>query len=319
MIKKLLLASSIGLVLLPLDAFAETDAQVYGRAHLGLRYVDIDNQESETEVDSYSSRFGIKAKHGISDDLSVLTKLEWEVNISEQDGANGSDDNIKSRDQYLGLKSKTFGQILIGRKDTALKKSQNKLDMMNDFVGDIKHLATGENRLGDMVNYQSPKFGQLQFELTYIAEENSKQSDGAGVSAAIGYGDKALKKTPFYVAYAHDEDVAGYNIDRVSAQGKLGDFTINGMYQNSEKVSSGDDGDTFVVSASYKIENYKILVQYQDDETGFGKLKDSGSASSVGVERKLGKQAKAYIWYTQRDLDNSDDEGHLAVTLRYDF
>lgn len=319
MIKKLLLASGIGLVLLPLDVFAATDAQVYGRAHLGLRYVDIDNQESETEVDSYASRFGIKAKHGISDDLSVLTKLEWEVNISEQDGANGIDDNIKSRDQYLGLKSKTFGQILIGRKDTALKKSQNKLDMMNDFVGDIKHLATGENRLGDMVNYQSPKFGQLQFELTYIAEENSKQSDGAGVSAAIGYGDKALKKTPFYVAYAHDEDVAGYNIDRVSAQGKLGDFTINGMYQNSEKVSSGDDGDTFVVSASYKIENYKILVQYQDDETGFGKLKDSGSASSVGVERKLGKQAKAYIWYTQRDLDNSDDEGHLAVTLRYDF
>ena len=191
---------------------------------------------------------------------------------------------------------------------------------MNDFIGDIKNLNTGENRLGDMVNYLSPKFGQLQFELTYIAEENDKQSDdGAGVSAAISYGDRKLKKSPFYVAYAHDEEVAGYNIDRVSAQAKLGDFVINGMYQNSEKVSSGEDGDSYVVSASYKIDNYKILLQYQDDETGFGKLKDSGSSGSIGLERKLGKQARAYVWYTQRELDNSDDEGHLAVTLRYDF
>lgn len=314
--KKIFLAS---LICLSTTAYAETDASVYGRAHVGLRYVDIENQKSETEVDSYASRFGIKANHKINDGLSAVVKLEWEVNPTEQEKANASDDNIKSRDQYVGLKSKRFGQVLIGRKDTALKKSQNKIDMMNDFAGDMKNLSNGENRLGDMVNYKSPKFGQLQFEVTYIAEENDKQDEQTGVSAAISYGDRKLKKMPFYVAYAHDNEVAGYNIDRVTAQGKIGDLTLNGLYQNSEKVSSGKDGDSFLVSASYKIDNYKLLIQYQDDETGFGKLKDSGTASSLGIERKLSKQAKAYIWYTQRNLDNSDDESHLAVTLRYDF
>ena len=129
MVKKLLLVG-LGLSFIPMEAIADTDAQVYGRAHVGIRYADIDNQDSSTEVDSYASRFGLKASHSISEGVSAVAKLEWEVNISEQDKTNGSDDNLKSRDQYVGLKSKQLGQILIGRKDTALKKSQNKLDLM---------------------------------------------------------------------------------------------------------------------------------------------------------------------------------------------
>ena len=80
-----------------------------------------------------------------------------------------------------------------------------------------------------------------------------------------------------------------------------------------------DKEDGFLVSASYKIDKYKLLAQYQDTDGNFGKLKDSGSGTSVGVERSLSKQARMYMWYTQFSLDNNADEDHLAVTLRYDF
>ncbi len=306
------------LILSVLSTTAFADVGVYGRAHLGIQYDKADGQSSETNIESYASRFGIKGSHKINDNLSAVVKLEWQVNMDEQSKDGKSSENISSRNQYVGVKG-NFGEIVLGREDTALKKSQNKIDVMNDFAGDIKQLFNGENRLGDIVRYSSPKVGQLQFIVTYVAEENDKQGGDSGVSAAISYGDKKLKKTPFYVAYAHDSEVAGYDIDRVTAQGKIGDFTLNGMYQSSEKVSDGSDGDGFLVGASYKINDYKILAQYQDSDIGAGKLKDSGSSASIGVEHKLSKQSKMYLWYTQTELDNSADEDALALTLRYDF
>lgn len=309
------LAQIIITIFAGLSASAYADVTVYGRAHVGVQHHKVDGSDSETKVESYSSRFGLSSDHKISDGLTAFAKFEWEVAASEQDKET---DNLKARNQYVGLKG-SFGEVVLGREDTAMKKSQGKFDQMNDFNGDIKQLFNGENRLGDVVRYSSPKLGQLQFIVTYVAEENDKQNGDDGLSAAITYGDKDLKKSAFYVSYAHDSKVAGYDIDRVTAQGKLGDFTIGGMYQQSDKVDSDSDGDGYAVNASYKINDYKLMVQYQDTDMTFGKLKDSGTASSIGVERKLSKQTKMYVWYTQHDLDNAADQDNLAVTLRYDF
>ncbi len=293
------------------------DASVYGRAHLGIQNSD-DGSNSELSVESYASRFGVKGSHKINDSLEAVAKFEWEVAPSEQNKDGDKDENIKARSQYVGVKG-NFGQLVIGRVDTAVKKSQGKIDYLNDFNADIKSLFNAENRLGDSIQYTSPKFGQVQFMANYIAEDNSKQDGDAGFSIAAMLGDSKLKKTPYYVSIGHDSDVAGFDTLRMTAQGKMGDFVLGAMWQDSEDVDTGIDGDGYMVNLSYKISDYKLFAQYQDSDMPFGKLKDSGKSTSVGLERKLTKQVRMYAWYSSMSLDNSEDQDHLAVTIRYDF
>ncbi|AXV64442.1 porin [Pseudoalteromonas lipolytica] len=314
--KTAIMFSSFAMCLLSFNSVAEA-VDIYGRAHLGVANSDT-NEGSKTSVESYSSRIGIKGSGEINEGLKAVYKFEFAVNAADQDSDGKTEENISARNQYVGLQG-SYGQIVLGRHDTALKISQGKIDQMNDFNGDVKALFNGENRLGDVVHYSSPIVGNLQFVVTYIAEDNSKQDDETGISAAFIYGDSKLKNTPYFVSVAHDSQVAGYDITRFTAQSKIGDLVIGGMYQQSEKVSGSDTEDGFLLSASYKIDKYKLLAQYQDSEGDFGKLKDSGTGTSVGVERSLSKQARMYMWYTQFSLDNKADEDHLAVTLRYDF
>tara|TARA_B100002049_G_C16064428_1_gene369722 strand:+ start:719 stop:1669 length:951 start_codon:yes stop_codon:yes gene_type:complete len=314
--KPVIMLSSFALCLFSFDSAAEA-IDIYGRAHLGIANSDT-GEGSDTSVESYSSRIGIKGSGDISDGFKAIYKFEFAVNAADQDSDGKTEENITARNQYVGLQGR-YGQIVAGRHDTALKVSQGKIDLMNDFNGDVKALFNGENRLGDVLHYNSPVVGNMQFVVTYIAEDNSKQKDETGVSAALMYGDSKFKKTPFYVSVAYDSKVAGYDTTRFTAQGKLGDFTLGGMYQQSEKISDSDSEDGFLFSASYKLNKYKLLAQYQDAEGEFGKLKDSGTGTSIGIERSLSKQARMYMWYTQFSLDNNADQDHLAVTLRYDF
>ena len=177
---------------------------------------------------------GIKGSGEISDGLKAVYKFEFAVNAADQDSDGKTEENITARNQYVGLQG-SYGQVVLGRHDTALKVSQGKIDLMNDFNGDVKALFNGENRLGDVVHYSSPIVGNMQFVVTYIAED-VKQDEETGVSAAFMYGDSKFKKAPYFVSVAHDSKVAGYDTTRFTAQGKLGDLTLGGMYQQSEKV-----------------------------------------------------------------------------------
>ncbi|RRS07755.1 porin [Pseudoalteromonas sp. J010] len=297
--------------------YANDAVSVYGRAHVGIQNTDKDG-DSDTSIESYNSRMGLKGSTQINEGIDVFYKYEFQVEIADQDKDGKSGDNLTARSQYLGIRGK-YGQLLIGRDDTAMKKSQGKVDLMNDFSGDINSFFVGENRLGDTVQYSTPAINHLKFTVSYIAEENSKQKDEDGLSLAASYGDSKLKKTSVYIAVAHDNQVAGQDLNRVTVQGKLGSFKVGGIYQQSEAIDSNDEVDSYMISASYKVSAYTILAQYQDSDGANGKLKDSGNATSFGVERSLSKQARMYLWYSKFSLDNNEDHDAMAVTLRYDF
>ncbi|MFC3031478.1 porin [Pseudoalteromonas fenneropenaei] len=291
--------------------------KLYGRAHIGVQHSD-DGTGSETSAESYASRLGVKGSSAISEGLEGFYNIEFEVKMSENANDGKDAENITARNQFVGLRGK-FGEVLLGRDDTSLKRSQNSFDLMNDFSADISSLMAGENRLGDTIRYTTPSLAHLRFEVSYIAKDNSKQGGESGLSMAASYGDSKFKELPIYVSVARDEKVAGRDTSRVTVQGKIGNLTLGGMYQQSEKLSSDDKQDSYAVSAAYKIDSYTLLAQYQDSESDAGKLKDSGTGTSIGVEKSLSKQLRMYLWYSQFELDNNADQDHMALTLRYDF
>ena len=144
--------SSLCLALLSGLSFnALADVDIYGKANVTVQSSD-DGEGSFTEIKSNASRLGVKGSEKINDSLEAVYKFEFQVDVSDADSKGDNDDNISARNQYVGLKG-AFGQVVIGRNDTALKQSQGKLDLFNDLEGDIKNVFKGENRLGNTVSY----------------------------------------------------------------------------------------------------------------------------------------------------------------------
>lgn len=280
---------------------------VYGRADLSFQSSD-EGDGSFTEIKSNASRIGLKGDYKINDDLTVVYKAEFEVDID------GDGDVWKARNQYVGLAG-GFGEVLLGKNDSIFKQSQGKVDLFNDLNGDIKVLWDGENRLQDTLTYKSPKFSGFQLGATYQAEEEANGEDA--LSVAVFYGDKKLKKSKIFASVAFDSEVKGYDITRATVQGKLSGVTLGLMVQSQENIETGAEMDGVMVSAKYKIDAKTTLKgQYQlaDHKDG-----DDRSGISAGVDYKLAKGTKLYAFYTTFDMDSDNDEDYLAAGIQYKF
>ncbi|MDO6618669.1 MULTISPECIES: porin [unclassified Shewanella] len=313
---KTLVASAIAAATLSTAQAAEP-LEIYGKLNVSIQSND-DGSGSETRVQSNASRFGVKGAFELNSSLEAFYTIEYEV-ATDSDSSN----NFKARNQFVGLKG-DFGSFAVGRNDTMLKKSQGKVDQFGDYSGDLKNLFAGENRIAETATYLTPKFGDFQAGVTYAASGDSKQADEDGFSIAAMYGDSGLKKTPIYASVAYDAEVAGYDIVRGTVQGKVAGFVLGGMYQQEEKVDSGDSKDGYLLSAAYKIDSVTLKAQYQD-------MEDKGDSWSIGADYSLGKPTKLFAFYTDRtsmgtvedadgnDMDISIDESYFAVGIEHKF
>ena len=276
---------------------------VYGKANISAQAAD-EGEGSFTELKSNASRFGVKGDLKLDDNIEVLYLFEWQVDLADESGS----DNIKSRNQYVGLKG-DFGTVLLGRNDTVLKKSQGKIDLFSDYEADLKGLWKGENRMSDSVTYYSPKFSGFTLGVTYIAEDEVDGDDAQAFS--LVYGDAKLKKSKWFASVAADFDMKGYDNQRVSVHAKFDALKLGAILHNQESVETGASKDGVMVSAAYTMGKVVLKAQYQT-------LEDDNS-TTVGVDYKLGKSTKAFIWYTDRALDNSEDKSWLAAGLEHKF
>ena len=291
--------------IIALPTFA-ADVDVYGRADVSVQSSDA-GEGSFTEVKSNASRIGLKGTHKLNDDLEVVYKAEFQVDL---DGDSAKGDSITDRSQYVGLKG-GFGEVLLGKNDTMLKQSQGKVDLFSDLNGDIKNLWKGENRMADTISYKSPKFSDISVGVTYIAEDAVDAEDA--ISVAVFYGDKNLKKSKIYAAVAMDSEVKGYDTTRATVQGKVAGVTLGAIYHTQEKSVDGSaEMDGFLVSAKYKIDKVTLKGQYQTADYDGG---DSKSGVTVGADYSLAKSTKLYAFYTSFDMDTGADEDYLAAGI----
>ncbi|MCG7531247.1 porin [Psychrobium sp. MM17-31] len=302
---KTLLAVATGL-LFSGAAVADEKVQVYGKVNATLQ--SDDTGERETNVKSNASRIGVKGGIKLDNDLKAIYQVEWQVDVADDEK-----DNFKARSQWVGLQG-NFGTVMLGRNDTAMKKSQGKIDLFNDYEADIKNLFSGDNRLDDTLTYISPKFNGFAVRATFIAEDGAKSDGENGTSLALMYGDSKLKKSKFYASVAFDSKVAGSDTTRVSVQGKLGDLKLGAIYNESEYIDGTSKGDGFLVSAAYPVGKATLKAQYQD-----GDDKKEGDVISVGVDYKLAKSVKLTGFYTDYSFEDGKEESHLAVGMEYKF
>ena len=297
----LVLASSMVLA-----ASAQADSKFYGKMNVSLGYQD----EGETfSLNSNASRVGVKGFEELGS-TKVIYKAEYEVAVDDGYAKDdGTDTNtIKPRDAYIGLVYSGMGTIKMGNMDTPLKKSQGKFDLFNDVV-DIKNVLIGENRMANSINYTTEKMGAFQSSVAVILSEDDSSE---GISANVIYKEGAL-----YVAAAFDNKVKNEATQRLTAIYTMGDLKVGGLINNvdSDDVAAGADELGYAVNASMKMGMNTVKAQY---EAGDQKAVGTTSAT-VGVDHKLGKATKAFVYLNQSTADASKDATSLALGLEHKF
>jgi len=307
------------------------DTTLYGKAHVALvnEVVEANGAAGTGELilESRASRFGVKGKQAVSDNLDVIYKWETEVKWNHAtDGAGNT--QLKARNTFVGLKG-DFGTILAGVNDTPMKQSEGKVDVFSDREDMAKiqeAFVDTQERENNIVSYYSPKFNNVQFAVASMPGKGDEI--GQAWSTSLVYGDKKLKKTPFYAAIAYDDKVDGETTDalRVVGSTKFGPATVGALVEN---VSKGDNDQTrYLVSSKFKMDKKNsLLAQYVSAEevaaatsgTAFSGGNELNSMS-FGIDHKLAKGTKVYGMYTLRKDETVDTEKtKVAVGIEHKF
>lgn len=306
-----------GLVL-PAAAAADIDVDVYGRLNLTLQNSD-EAVEEKVELQNNASRVGVKGEHELKEGLTVIYQLEWGVDLDDE-----VDGTFTDRNQFVGLEG-SFGTVMVGRHDTALKQAQGSFDLFDDLEGDISKVFNGENRLNDYIGYVTPTFaGALSGTLNFFpGEDPDTGNDGAvdAVSMSLKYETDAV-----YAAFAHDRDVDGENFETTRLVGgyTVGPAKVMLLYQLAD--AGGVDEDGFGASVAWTFGDNVAKLQYlaadiwridpQPDPLA-NRLED---LLSVGLDHKLGKDTRLFGFYTTGDIGGTSERNdYVAIGIEHNF
>lgn len=345
--------------LVPAAAFA--DVTVYGKANVALQSSDKNVGGTFTEVVSNASRIGLKGSESINDDLKVIYQFEYQTRVD--DGSNSqtctatstsvtttpaattkttttcsvSGQTFSQRNIYVGLKG-SGGTAMIGMFDTPLKVAQEKVDLFNDYIGDIQTVLQGETRAKNIIQYSTPAFNDITGNIAYVNSEADttgtaivngqtvSASTKDGYSASIAYSTKTV-----YLALANDHNVtnagnktlvaSGFDTDILRAVGRfnVGPVVLGAMWSNYDNGVIDEDG--YMLSAQWNV-NDKWALKVQNASSDMVQL--GTEQTSLGVDYKLSKAAKVFGYYTvvedeRAAVASRADDKYLAVGLELNF
>ncbi len=283
--KKLLLATAVAALSVSAANAAPT---LYGKAFVTADYVNAefdaagstnDYDEDTVEINSNSSRIGIKGSEALTANTDVIYQLEYGTYVD------GDSDGFKNRDTYLGVVNKNFGEIRAGKNQSTLDYVNNVIvnDGYWDNLGGNKLESNEEqgglnmadsSRIKSSIVWMTPKYDNLPLQLSVMYssdEDNGNKDDGFGAALMFDQG------TGFTagVAYDKDQNING-DIIRGTATVDLGKYvaapiTLGALYQvaDFDGADSGDEDEKgFILSAAMGLANFArpatIYTQYNN-------------------------------------------------------
>jgi predicted porin len=322
--KKKLLAIAVasataGAMTAPTLAFAGGPT-LYGQAHISLDYFDNDD-DKDVGASSNSSRIGVKGSQDLGNGLAAVYLMEWQVNMTDtgQGSANGTD-TLKARNRYAGLKSDSFGTLIMGRHDTPMKVIGRKVDLFwSTQMGQNRNITAingHDARSDNLIAYISPNFGPVHVFVAYITDTNlfgndqqiSDDSDNKAFSGALIYDQNNLFLAVGYEKFNIDNSPASGNdtanpftdetsAARATAKYNLGNWTFAGFYEKSFDIRGTDPNNPA--------------------RTGFSDNDDQNLAGGA-IAYKMGKNTFKGGVYWAGETDKGNDDGAFLYSAGVD-
>ncbi|MGE5616204.1 MAG: porin [Bacillota bacterium] len=136
------------------------------------------------EMESSNSRFGVRGQEKLSSDLKAIFQLETAFAVDS------NNTNFAQRDSFVGLASRHWGTIKLGRMDTPFKTYADDISFLGVSSGNFvstselnRNLPFGTSNAGrfheraqNVVDYETPEFAGFQGELQYSTSETDTAS-----------------------------------------------------------------------------------------------------------------------------------------------
>jgi predicted porin len=314
--KKKLLMAAVGAALVagPMLA-AQAETVVYGHFHESMDSYDnggdgVGAAETTNGVlNSNSSRFGIKGNEDLGGGLKAIYQVESGA-FNADDGSGGFGGQL--RNTFMGLAG-GWGSVKFGRHDTPVKDMSRKIDMFNEEIGDMR-VAVGyarfDNRISNMVRYDSPSFGGIQAAVQYGASEVN--TDTTTTSANVTWSGGPIYAGLGYETHmAHSSALEDESDIRLAGMFNITDaFYVAAMYDQVSNVAFVDnnDGATWAIGGGFKFANNLFKLQYgQADATDEATVDNGATIWAIGFDHYFSKTTKVYLDYAQADNDNGQN------------
>lgn len=232
---------------------AHADAVLYGtlRVHFGV----IGNGDDvSNSVSSNVSRLGVRGSEALGNGMTAKYGFEWDVNASDETGS--GEGNFDSRNQWVGLAAQ-WGEIRIGRHDTAYKRSTNTLfgqfgignsiaDYHNIVGSNAVSQGAFDSRLRNAVNYIG-KTGNFDYEVSYATDQRNRGDlPGPTSQDDVAFGGYVTYNGPNWAVGGGAANEKVNNLDnwqaRTYAKLELPSLMLGGIVEYGElEEADGDD------------------------------------------------------------------------------
>lgn len=288
---------------------------LYGSFRPALTVSDSGDSTS-TDVTDFLSRIGLKGEEKVSDDLTVVYRGEWKVDI--QDGGDFGDVRLA----YVGLKG-DFGQVAIGQQwNPHFNLVAEVTDLYNHRSSPFAYDAASPFRTDQMVTYSYSSGGfKLDAGLQVNGDNGADTNHFDSGSVGVGYNFGSAYVGVSYLKQNENADFEERTFSGVGASwNATDDLYLAITYQDISRDEAVNDYDQTSVdlAASYALgHGYKVKASYFDwDADG---QSDSFDGYNLTLERQINDRLRVFGEWLSRDIEGADTQDSLSVGIRYDF
>ena len=256
--------------------------------------------------------------HQINDDLRGIARYALSFDV---DGMKDDD-----RDIWVGLASKTYGQVIVGRLETPYKRAAIGWDPMNATFLQARGnqgrsgTAFGHNSfLNRAVNY-SHKFGTVEVNAFVGIDDSSDPGTGKtrgnhtysfSVMAPVGPVQLMLSHIDAseYRGGPDDRDGTKFGV-RYSE----GPFTVGGHYEI--RGEGAEDGDFLFLTTSYRVGKIQYNLNYGQFKDDRDSRNNDGEYFAIGARYTYRQGVALHAGFRRTDQDVTGTENMFGIGLR---
>jgi predicted porin len=220
--RKLVAAAVGGLFAAPVAALAQSSVTISGILRLGFENLKLNDfssvrtganiNKSQYGVVDNQSRIYFNVREDLGGGLAAIGQLELRVKPDDLQGAAQPNGNIVNGNSHVGLTSKSWGRIFLGRQDLHYMYTSGDTDAKNSTRADSKALLAfagsgltaiaGTTRTQNVVHYTTPNWSGFTGIIAYSSNPTTTDGDMAAGTATLNTDRKgrAWNLNPNYAA-----------------------------------------------------------------------------------------------------------------------
>ena len=321
-----------------LGAQAQSSVTLFGLVDMSIGSNKAPGGLRQTGVDSgkmTTSYFGLRGSEDLGGGLSAVFRLEGFLQADTGASGRFAGDTLFSRTASVGLSSKSFGTLMLGRNTTPLFISTVSFNPFGDSYGyspSTRHYftsgtVTGDSAWNNSALYTSPEFGGFKFGV--IGAAAATQSTGAGSSngsnwgANVGYAGGPLSAALVYQSVKKDETrsvpASVQNDTRTWQLNGAYDFTVAKAFAQYGEVKNTTTDNRYRISelgARVPVGEGAVLAAWGRvaPKTGLDR-----NTVSLGYDYNLSKRTDVYAVAMRDKVDTLSVGSSYSVGVRHRF